>query len=95
MWTASGATAMADGAGPVWEQQPATDRSGGGASPWSLPAQATLFGRQLSPIVALGVLLVFVFLVWAVVSGMQETSEMDRMYEQRMERLEELRSRDG
>jgi hypothetical protein len=46
--------------------------------------------------VVLGVLLVLAFMVWAVVSGMQESNEIiadiDSMYEDRMDRLEELRS---
>jgi hypothetical protein len=95
-WTAGRAADQAASAGPVWERPPA-DKPNEAGTQWSLSKQMTLLGREVSAVVALGVLFLFLLLVWAVVSGMQESNErvaeIDRMYEERMDRLDELRSR--
>jgi hypothetical protein len=95
-WTAGSAAGPAASAGPVWGR-PAANEPGKAETQWSLSKQMRLGGRELPPVVVLGVLLVLAFMVWAVVSGMQESNEIiadiDSMYEDRMDRLEERRSR--
>jgi hypothetical protein len=95
-WNAGSAAGSAASARPVWERL-ATNKPNEPDSQWSLSKQMTLGGREVPPVVALGVLLVLALMVWAVISGMQESNEViaeiDRMYEDRMDRLEESRSR--
>jgi hypothetical protein len=95
-WSANSTTVPPDAAVPAWERVAAGTSDAAGAQ-WSMSKQMSLFGREVSPVVALGALLVLVVMVWALVSGTQQSSdiheELDRVREGRMERLDEIRSR--